>query len=151
MQHTGQTHTHPHTQSCSCIVPHSHSCVVMMIMLQEEGEKFRLLSLLLAPVTRLHTYLSTVQVCNSRTHAHIKTEIHSDTHTSMFVCVYQVLLSCLSGEHSDWHSLHSSNQVLRNLYTRCHMTLERAGRWTDGARQPNEGVDSANGSVCFLY
>ncbi|XP_026795147.3 uncharacterized protein LOC113542073 [Pangasianodon hypophthalmus] len=84
---------------------------------QEEGEKFRLLSLLLAPVTRLHTYLNTVQV----------------------------LLSCSSSEHSDWRSLHNTNQVLRNLYTRCHMTLERAGRWTDGAGRPNEGAESANG------
>ncbi|XP_058240075.1 uncharacterized protein si:ch211-67f24.7 isoform X2 [Hemibagrus wyckioides] len=84
---------------------------------QEEGEKFRLLSLLLVPVTRLHIYLNTVQV----------------------------LLSCSSSEHSDWRLLHSSNQVLRNLYTRCHMTLERAGRWSDGAGQPNEGVESVNG------
>ncbi|KAK3573970.1 hypothetical protein QTP86_034115, partial [Hemibagrus guttatus] len=84
---------------------------------QEEGGKFRLLSLLLAPVTRLHTYLNTVQV----------------------------LLSCSSSEHSDWRSLHSSNQVLRNLYTRCHMTLESVGRWSDRAGQPNEGVESVNG------
>ncbi|XP_053357613.1 uncharacterized protein LOC128528646 isoform X1 [Clarias gariepinus] len=84
---------------------------------QDEGEKFRLLSLLLAPVTRLHTYLNTLQV----------------------------LLSCSSGEHSDWRSLHSSNQVLHNLYTRCHMTLERTGRWTDGTGHSNEWADPANG------
>lgn len=114
---------------------------VFMMMLQEEREKVRLLSLLLAPVARLHTYLNTVQVCITHTH----TMFHSDTHS--FVCVCQVLLSCSSGEDSDWPSLHNSNQVLRNLYTRCHMTLERAGRWTDGAGRPNEGAESANGSV----
>ncbi|TSN48446.1 hypothetical protein Baya_8961 [Bagarius yarrelli] len=55
------------------------------------------------------------------------------------------LLSRSSGEHSDWHSIHRSNQVLRSLYTRCHMTLERAGRWSDGTERQNEGAESVNG------
>ncbi|XP_062851480.1 uncharacterized protein si:ch211-67f24.7 [Trichomycterus rosablanca] len=81
-----------------------------------EKEKFRLLSLLLAPIIRLHTYLNTVQL----------------------------LLSCSGREHSDWCSLQETDQILRNLYTRCHMTLERAGRWTDGVGRQNEGVEPTN-------
>ncbi|XP_047668925.1 uncharacterized protein LOC113635278 isoform X2 [Tachysurus fulvidraco] len=84
---------------------------------KEEREKFRLLSLLLAPVTRLHNYLNTVQA----------------------------LLNCSSSEHLDWRSLHSSNQVLHNLYTRCHMILERTGRWRERAGQPDEVEESVNG------
>lgn len=80
-----QTHT-----KCSYAVLHFRVSVIMMIMLQEEGEKFRLLSLLLAPVTRLHTYLSTVQVHLT----HTNTEVHPDTCSSMCVCIYVCVRCC---------------------------------------------------------
>ncbi|XP_066534992.1 rho guanine nucleotide exchange factor 33 [Hoplias malabaricus] len=72
---------------------------------EEERESYRLLSLLFAPVSRLHTYLNTVQS----------------------------LLSCLGGGHSDRRSLQDSEQLLCSLCTRCYMTLEREGQWAQGA------------------
>ncbi|KAI4881153.1 hypothetical protein NFI96_003977 [Prochilodus magdalenae] len=82
----------------------------------EEKESFRLLSLLLAPVSRLHTYLDTIQF----------------------------LLSCSGSGHADWRSLQETEQVLRDLCTRCHVTLERDGQWAEGAGP----VNSLGGRLC---
>ncbi|KAL7876811.1 hypothetical protein SRHO_G00034540 [Serrasalmus rhombeus] len=83
---------------------------------EEERESVRLLSLLLAPVSRLHTYLNTIQF----------------------------LLSCSGSGHADWRSLQESEQVLRDLCTRCHVTLERAGQWAEGVGPAN----SLGGRFC---
>ncbi|KAG9274986.1 rho guanine nucleotide exchange factor 33 [Astyanax mexicanus] len=76
---------------------------------EEEKESFRLLSLLLAPVSRLHAYLNTIQF----------------------------LRSCSGSGHPDWVLLQESEQVLRNLCTRCHIILEREGRWVEGVGPVN--------------
>ncbi|XP_076831342.1 rho guanine nucleotide exchange factor 33 isoform X2 [Brachyhypopomus gauderio] len=72
---------------------------------EEQRDHFRLLSLLLAPMSRIHTYLNTVQL----------------------------LLSCSGSGHSDYRSLQESERVLRNLCMCCHMTLERSGQWGEKA------------------
>ncbi|XP_026866355.2 rho guanine nucleotide exchange factor 33 isoform X2 [Electrophorus electricus] len=72
---------------------------------EEQKEHFKLLTLLLAPISRIHTYLNTVQL----------------------------LLSCSGSGHSDYRSLQESEHVLRNLCMCCHMTLKRSGQWGEKA------------------
>ncbi|XP_057198678.1 uncharacterized protein LOC130559548 isoform X2 [Triplophysa rosa] len=71
----------------------------------KETENFRLLALLFAPVSRIHAYLN----------------------------ITQALLHSSGAGHADWCSLQESERVLRNLCTSCHMTLEKAGPWEEGA------------------
>ncbi|XP_048061629.1 uncharacterized protein LOC125277304 isoform X3 [Megalobrama amblycephala] len=66
---------------------------------QEEKESCRLLSLLFAPVSRIHAYLN----------------------------IIQALLRSSGAGHADWCSLQESERVLWDLCTSCHMTLEKAG------------------------
>ncbi|KAA0718186.1 hypothetical protein E1301_Tti001220 [Triplophysa tibetana] len=70
-----------------------------------ETENFRLLALLFAPVSRIHAYLN----------------------------ITQALLDSSGAGHADWCALQESERVLRNLCTSCHMTLEKAGPWEEGA------------------
>nr|XP_055025324.1 uncharacterized protein LOC129415385 [Misgurnus anguillicaudatus] len=68
-------------------------------------ENFKLLSLLFAPVSRIHTYLN----------------------------IIQALLHSSGAGHADWCSLQESERVLLNLCTSCRMTLEKAELCEEGA------------------
>ncbi|XP_067278185.1 uncharacterized protein si:ch211-67f24.7 isoform X2 [Pseudorasbora parva] len=72
---------------------------------QEEKESCRLLSLLFAPVSRIHMYLN----------------------------IIQALLRSSGAGHADWCSLQESERVLWDLCTSCHMILEKAGPCEEGA------------------
>ncbi|TRY56436.1 hypothetical protein DNTS_025706 [Danionella cerebrum] len=65
----------------------------------EEQESLRLLTLLFAPVSRIHTYLS----------------------------IIQTLLLSSGASHADPCSLQESERLLSQLCTSCHMTLEKVG------------------------
>ncbi|XP_042593278.1 uncharacterized protein LOC122139458 isoform X1 [Cyprinus carpio] len=88
--------------------PHSNSQ-----NLQAEKESFRLLSLVFAPVSRIHTYLNIIQA---------------------------LLRSCGAG-HADRCSLQESERVLWDLCTSCHMTLAKAGPCEEGVG-PEQGLRS---------
>ncbi|XP_051503316.1 uncharacterized protein LOC127411646 [Myxocyprinus asiaticus] len=78
---------------------------------QEEKKSFRLLTLLFAPVSRIHTYLN----------------------------IIQGLLPSSGAGHADWCSLQESERVLWNLCTSCHITLEKAAPWEEG-EGPEQGL-----------
>ncbi|CAM4725905.1 unnamed protein product [Leuciscus chuanchicus] len=80
---------------------------------QEEKESCRLLSLLFAPVSRIHSYLN----------------------------IIQALLHSSGAGHADWCSLQESERVLWDLCTSCHMTLEKAGPCKEGVG-PKQGLRS---------
>ncbi|XP_016403416.1 uncharacterized protein LOC107736540 isoform X1 [Sinocyclocheilus rhinocerous] len=80
---------------------------------QEEKESFRLLSLLFAPVSRIHKYLN----------------------------IIQALLRSSGAGHADWCSLQESEQVLWDLCTSCHMTLAKTGPCEEG-EGPEQGLRS---------
>ncbi|KAK7140514.1 hypothetical protein R3I94_012953 [Phoxinus phoxinus] len=80
---------------------------------QEEIESCRLLSLLFAPVSRIHAYLN----------------------------IIQALLRSSGAGHADWCSLQESERVLWDLCTSCHMTLEKAGPCKEGVG-PKQGLRS---------
>ncbi|XP_062325145.1 uncharacterized protein si:ch211-67f24.7 [Osmerus eperlanus] len=69
-----------------------------------EREELKLLSLLLAPVSRVHSYLSHIQS----------------------------LLQWTGKEHPDSSLLQGSERVLRNILSRCHVILEEDVRWGEG-------------------
>ncbi|XP_059373169.1 uncharacterized protein LOC132110508 [Carassius carassius] len=80
---------------------------------QEEKESFRLLSLLFAPVSRIHKYLN----------------------------IIQALLRSSGTRHIDWCSLQESERVLWDLCTSCHMTLAKRGPCEEG-EGPEQGFRS---------
>ncbi|XP_071353837.1 rho guanine nucleotide exchange factor 33 isoform X2 [Trachinotus anak] len=71
---------------------------------QMEREEMKLLSLLLAPVSRVHSYLSHIQN----------------------------LLQWTGKEHPDCSLLLGSERALRGVLSRCHVTLEQDVRWEEG-------------------
>ncbi|XP_030628218.1 uncharacterized protein LOC115810427 [Chanos chanos] len=77
---------------------------------REERDSLRLVSLLLAPVSRIHSYLS----------------------------IIQNLLDWTSSGHPDRDSLQESQRVLRSLCDNCHTALEKDGHWGEEA-VPNHG------------
>ncbi|XP_035024901.2 uncharacterized protein LOC118116999 [Hippoglossus stenolepis] len=86
-----------------------------------EREEMKLLSLLLAPVSRIHGYLSHVQN----------------------------LLQWTGKEHPDCSLLLGTERALRSLLSRCHMTLEEDVRWEDGGgagQRSSSCCDAAAGS-----
>ncbi|CAB1418542.1 unnamed protein product [Pleuronectes platessa] len=88
---------------------------------QIEREEMKLLSLLLAPVSRIHGYLSHIQN----------------------------LLQWTGKEHPDCSLLLGTERALRGLLSRCHTTLEEDVRWEDagGAGQRSSSCcDAAAGS-----
>ncbi|XP_042186235.1 uncharacterized protein LOC112247676 isoform X3 [Oncorhynchus tshawytscha] len=72
----------------------------------KEREEVQLFSLLLAPVSRIHSYLTLIQS----------------------------LLQWTDSDHPDCSLLQGSERVLRNILSRCHLILEDDVRWGDGGR-----------------
>ncbi|XP_019909659.2 uncharacterized protein LOC105025538 isoform X2 [Esox lucius] len=72
----------------------------------QEAEELQLFSLLLAPVSRIHSYLTLIQK----------------------------LLQWTGSDHPDSCLLQGSEKVLRDTLSRCHLTLEEDVRWVDGGR-----------------
>ncbi|XP_047466717.1 uncharacterized protein LOC125023462 isoform X2 [Mugil cephalus] len=70
---------------------------------QMEKEEIKLISLLLAPVARIHSYLSHIQS----------------------------LLQWTGKEHPDCSLLLGTEQALRSILSRCHVILEEDVRWED--------------------
>ncbi|XP_045063458.1 uncharacterized protein LOC121539094 isoform X2 [Coregonus clupeaformis] len=71
---------------------------------QKEREEVQLFSLLLAPVSRIHSYLTLIQS----------------------------LLQWTGSDHPDCSLLQGSERVLRSILSRCHLILEEDVRWGDG-------------------
>ncbi|XP_042356334.1 uncharacterized protein LOC121953355 isoform X1 [Plectropomus leopardus] len=71
---------------------------------QMEREEMKLLSLLLAPVSRIHSYLSHIQN----------------------------LLQWTGKDHPDCSLLLGTERALRSILSRCHVTLEEDVRWEEG-------------------
>ncbi|XP_062296815.1 uncharacterized protein si:ch211-67f24.7 [Scomber scombrus] len=93
---------------------------------QMEREEMKLLSLLLAPVSRIHSYLSHIQN----------------------------LLQWTGKEHPDCSLLLGTERALRSVLSRCHVILEEEVRWEEGeeAEQSNycdaaAGGPSTNGCM----
>ncbi|XP_029973387.1 uncharacterized protein LOC115407163 [Salarias fasciatus] len=84
---------------------------------QMEREEMKLLSLLLAPVARIHSYLSHIQS----------------------------LLQWTGKEHPDCSLLLGTERALRSVLSRCHVVLEEDVRWEDGdgAAQRSGGCTDA--------
>ncbi|KAJ7988733.1 hypothetical protein DPEC_G00312290 [Dallia pectoralis] len=74
------------------------------ISLQKEVEELHLFSLLLAPVSRIHSYLTLIQK----------------------------LFQWTGTEHPDCRLLQGSEKVLRSTLSRCHITLEEDVPWVGG-------------------
>ncbi|KAM9432109.1 uncharacterized protein ACWYII_016368 isoform 1-T1 [Salvelinus alpinus] len=72
----------------------------------KEREEVQLFSLLLAPVSRIHSYLTLIQS----------------------------LLQWTDSDHPDCSLLQGSERVLRSILSRCHLILEEDVRWGDGGR-----------------
>ncbi|XP_063764331.1 uncharacterized protein si:ch211-67f24.7 isoform X1 [Eleginops maclovinus] len=72
-----------------------------------QAEEMKLLSLLLAPVSRIHAYLSHIQS----------------------------LLQWTGKEHPDCSLLLGAEKALRSLLTRCHQTLQEDVQWEEGGGQ----------------
>ncbi|XP_052341565.1 uncharacterized protein LOC118362118 isoform X2 [Oncorhynchus keta] len=72
----------------------------------KEREEVQLFSLLLAPVSRIHSYLTLIQS----------------------------LLQWTDSDHPDCSLLQGSERVLKNILSRCHLILEDDVRWGDGGR-----------------
>nr|XP_046163986.1 uncharacterized protein LOC124001324 isoform X2 [Oncorhynchus gorbuscha] len=72
----------------------------------KEREEVQLFSLLLAPVSRIHSYLTLIQR----------------------------LLQWTDSDHPDSSLLQGSERVLKNILSRCHLILEDDVRWGDGGR-----------------
>ncbi|XP_036811221.1 uncharacterized protein LOC110498272 isoform X3 [Oncorhynchus mykiss] len=72
----------------------------------KEREEVQLFSLLLAPVSRIHSYLTLIQS----------------------------LLQWTDSDHPDCSLLQGSERVLRSILSRCHLILEDDVRWGDGGR-----------------
>ncbi|XP_029586797.1 uncharacterized protein si:ch211-67f24.7 isoform X4 [Salmo trutta] len=72
----------------------------------KEREEVQLFSLLLAPVSRIHSYLTFIQS----------------------------LLQWTDSDHPDCRLLQGSERVLRSVLSRCHLILEEDVRWGDGGR-----------------
>ncbi|KAL0969421.1 hypothetical protein UPYG_G00227190 [Umbra pygmaea] len=72
----------------------------------KELEELQLLSLLLAPVSRIHCYLTLIQK----------------------------LLQWTAYDHPDRSLLQGSEKILRSTQVRCHLTLEEDVRWEDKVR-----------------
>ncbi|XP_036006368.1 rho guanine nucleotide exchange factor 33-like [Fundulus heteroclitus] len=81
---------------------------------QTEREEIKLLSLLLAPVARIHSYLSHIQN----------------------------LLQWTGKDHPDCSLLLGSERALRSVLSRCHVILEEDVRWEEdeGAGQRSESI-----------
>ncbi|KAG7229155.1 hypothetical protein INR49_013098 [Caranx melampygus] len=88
---------------------------------QMEREEMKLLSLLLAPVSRIHSYLSHIQN----------------------------LLQWTGKDHPDCSLLLGTERALRSLLSRCHVILEEDVRWEDGEgagqRDTQQAVHLTNG------
>ncbi|KAM8833825.1 uncharacterized protein ACB058_017639 isoform 1-T1 [Synchiropus picturatus] len=82
---------------------------------QVQREELRTLSLLLTPVSRIHSYLSHIQN----------------------------LLQWTSKEHPDCSLLLGSERALRGLLSRCHVILEQDVRWEEGCE--SSGSEAAGG------
>ncbi|XP_047200895.1 uncharacterized protein LOC124855237 isoform X1 [Girardinichthys multiradiatus] len=96
-----------------------------MLMGQMEREEIKLLSLLLAPVARIHSYLSHIQN----------------------------LLQWTGKEHPDCSLLLGSERALRSILSRCHAILEEDVRWEEdeGAGQStpcDAAVAACSGNCC---
>ncbi|XP_034531225.1 uncharacterized protein LOC117806401 [Notolabrus celidotus] len=91
---------------------------------QMEREEMKLLSLLLAPVSRVHSYLSHIQN----------------------------LLQWTGKEHPDCSLLLGAERALRSTLSRCHAILEEDVRWeeVEGAGQscPDAGVAGSSANCC---
>ncbi|XP_029685519.1 uncharacterized protein isoform X1 [Takifugu rubripes] len=89
---------------------------------QEDREEMNLLSLLLAPVSRIHAYLSHVQS----------------------------LLQWTGKEHPDCSLLLGAERALRNVLSRCHAILEEDVRWeeAEGAGQSCSEAAGSSASCC---
>ncbi|XP_038141034.1 uncharacterized protein LOC119783530 [Cyprinodon tularosa] len=92
---------------------------------QMEREEIKLLSLLLAPVARIHSYLSHIQN----------------------------LLQWTGKEHPDCSLLLGSERALRSILSRCHVILEEDVRWEEEERAEQSGpcdatVAVVSGSCC---
>ncbi|XP_063353823.1 uncharacterized protein si:ch211-67f24.7 [Pelmatolapia mariae] len=89
---------------------------------QIEREEMKLLSLLLAPVARIHSYLSHIQN----------------------------LLQWTGKEHPDCSLLLGTERALRSILSRCHVILEEDVRWEEGevagqsTSDAGAGVSAAN-------
>ncbi|XP_026195200.1 uncharacterized protein LOC113147990 isoform X2 [Anabas testudineus] len=88
---------------------------------QMEREEMKLLSLLLAPVSRIHSYLSHIQN----------------------------LLQWTGKEHPDCSLLLGTERALRSILSRCHVILEEDVRWEDreGAGQSCSDAAAGGSSV----
>ncbi|XP_077416716.1 uncharacterized protein LOC144048502 isoform X2 [Vanacampus margaritifer] len=87
----------------------------------KENEQIQVLSLLLAPVTRVHAYLSHIQN----------------------------LLQWTGKEHPDCSLLLSTERALRDVLSRCHVILEEDVRWEGGeAPLPPNCSDAEAGDSC---
>ncbi|KAI3367149.1 hypothetical protein L3Q82_008208 [Scortum barcoo] len=88
---------------------------------QMEREEMKLLSLLLAPVSRIHSYLSHIQN----------------------------LLQWTGKDHPDCSLLLGTERALRSILSRCHVILEEDVRWEDGEgegqRDDPQSVSLTNG------
>ncbi|XP_044023342.1 uncharacterized protein LOC122862138 [Siniperca chuatsi] len=84
---------------------------------QMEREEMKLLSLLLAPVSRIHSYLSHIQN----------------------------LLQWTGKEHPDCSLLLGTEQALRSLLSRCHVILEEDVRWEEGEEAGQSSSDAVAG------
>ncbi|RVE57568.1 hypothetical protein OJAV_G00217830 [Oryzias javanicus] len=82
---------------------------------QTEEEELKLLSLLLAPVTRIHSYLSHIQN----------------------------LLQWTGKEHPDCSLLLGSERALRSTLSRCHVILEEEVRWGEEEEAGQSSCDAA--------
>ncbi|KAM9707303.1 uncharacterized protein ACNS7B_024697 isoform 1-T1 [Menidia menidia] len=88
---------------------------------QMEKEEIKLLSLLLAPVARIHSYLSHIQN----------------------------LLQWTGKEHPDCSLLLGTERGLRTILSRCHLILEQDVRWEEGEGQnPSGAVAGASSANC---
>ncbi|XP_024122803.2 uncharacterized protein LOC112143218 [Oryzias melastigma] len=91
---------------------------------QTEEEELKLLSLLLAPVTRIHSYLSHIQN----------------------------LLQWTGKEHPDCSLLLGSERALRSTLSRCHVILEEEVRWEEEEEAGQSYCDAAaasNANCCL--
>ncbi|XP_022052813.2 rho guanine nucleotide exchange factor 33 isoform X2 [Acanthochromis polyacanthus] len=86
---------------------------------QMEREEMKLLSLLLAPVARIHGYLSHIQN----------------------------LLQWTGKEHPDCSLLLGTERALRSVLTRCHVILEEDVRWEEGEGQSCSDAAAATSSA----
>lgn len=92
----------------------------------------KLLSLLLAPVTRIHSYLSHIQVSRQPTRGrHTVKSPPLSLRLSTSGCA-QNLLQWTGKEHPDCSLLLGTERALRALLARCHVILEEDVRWEEG-------------------